>query len=171
MAAGKAKPISASSNKKPTETLEKLARRANAEVQHSISQVKAIMQDGFAQHKAWRAEAERLLLGVDGQNDPYEIRQYIRDNPPSPEAIAYLVFAAQEKFRQENAKKGGDAKAAKLEMPTENLRQAWASGKYENRDVCAEQEYSGLGFSSFKTARNKLIGTPDPSPWPAKKMK
>lgn len=44
----------------------------------------------------------------------------------------------------------------------------WASGKYTNRDICAEQEGEHLGFGSFKTARNALKGTDDPNPWPAK---
>lgn len=69
------------------------------------------------------------------------------------------------------AKKGGDAKAAKLKDPKENIRKAWASGNYTSRDICAEQEYSSLGFKSFKAARNALKGTPPPNPWPAKVKK
>jgi hypothetical protein len=52
------------------------------------------------------------------------------------------------------------------------IRAKWATGNYSSRDVCAEQEYSGLGFGSFKAARNALINkngiVPDPDPWPAK---
>ncbi|RFC31210.1 MAG: hypothetical protein DID91_2727704359 [Candidatus Nitrotoga sp. MKT] len=48
------------------------------------------------------------------------------------------------------------------------IRLLWASGKYTNRDICAEQEGAHLGFGSFKTARNALKGTDDPNPWPAK---
>lgn len=66
------------------------------------------------------------------------------------------------------SKKGGDAKAAKLKKPKEAICQAWASGKYSSREICAEQEYSSLGFNTFKTAREALKGTPDPVPWPAK---
>ena len=49
-----------------------------------------------------------------------------------------------------------------------NICLLWASGKYTNRDICAEQEGVHLGFGSFKTARNALKGTDDPNPWPAK---
>lgn len=48
------------------------------------------------------------------------------------------------------------------------IRLSWASGKYTNRDICAEQEGAHFGFGSFKTARNALKGTDDPNPWPAK---
>lgn len=41
------------------------------------------------------------------------------------------------------------------------IRQAWASGKYSSRDICAEQECAALGMS-FSTARKALRGTPDP---------
>jgi hypothetical protein len=70
--------------------------------------------------------------------------------------------------QKEASKKGGDAKAAKLKKPKDELRQVWAMGNYTNRDICAEEEYSSQGFNSFKTARNALKGTPNPDPWPAK---
>lgn len=70
--------------------------------------------------------------------------------------------------QKQAAKKGGDAKAAKLKDAKENICKAWASGKYTSRDICAEEEYSSLGFESLKTARNALINTPNPAPWPAK---
>jgi len=73
--------------------------------------------------------------------------------------------------KKQAAKKGGDANAAKLKAPKENIRKAWASGNYTSRDICAEQEYSSLGFKSFKTARNALINTPEPNPWPAKEKR
>ena len=66
------------------------------------------------------------------------------------------------------AKKGGDAKAAKLKNSKESICKIWASGKYTTRDICAEEEYSSLGFNTFRTARKALTGTPNPKPWPAK---
>jgi hypothetical protein len=44
----------------------------------------------------------------------------------------------------------------------------WAKGSFSTRDLCAEEEYLALGFSSFSSARKALRKTPDPSPWPAK---
>ena len=46
------------------------------------------------------------------------------------------------------------------------IRDIWASGKYSNRRICADQECDGLGMS-FDTARKALRNTPDPDPWPA----
>ncbi len=43
----------------------------------------------------------------------------------------------------------------------ENIRKAWASGKYSSRDRCAEEESAALNMS-FSTARKALRKTPDP---------
>lgn len=43
----------------------------------------------------------------------------------------------------------------------ETIRAIWATGKYDNRDLCAEQECAGLGMS-LSTARKALRNTPDP---------
>lgn len=43
----------------------------------------------------------------------------------------------------------------------EELCKIWASGKYDSRNRCAEEECAALGIS-FTTARKALIGTPDP---------
>ena len=42
------------------------------------------------------------------------------------------------------------------------IRQIWASGKYTNRDRCAEEECAGLNMS-FSTARKALRNTPVPT--------
>jgi len=42
------------------------------------------------------------------------------------------------------------------------IRAAWASGKYDSRTRCAEQECAALGMS-FDTARKALRNTPTPS--------
>ena len=47
------------------------------------------------------------------------------------------------------------------------IRAAWASGKYDTRDICAEQECASLEMS-FATARKALRNTPKPaSPYDA----
>lgn len=48
------------------------------------------------------------------------------------------------------------------------IRELWAGGNFESRDICADQEWEAIGFGSRKTARNALLGTPDPAPWLAK---
>jgi hypothetical protein len=42
------------------------------------------------------------------------------------------------------------------------IREVWASGKYSDRDTCAEQECAALGMP-YSTARKALRGTPDPT--------
>lgn len=50
------------------------------------------------------------------------------------------------------------------------IRDKWATGNYPTRNACAKNEHGGLGVSE-KTARNALIKTPDPDPWPACRTK
>lgn len=57
--------------------------------------------------------------------------------------------------KRHSAPEGARAKA-------EAIRALWASGKFDSRDRCAEQECSALGMS-FSTARKALRNTPDPS--------
>jgi hypothetical protein len=45
----------------------------------------------------------------------------------------------------------------------QQIREIWASGKYSSRDICAEQEWDGLGYGSFAAARKALRNTPDPA--------
>lgn len=40
---------------------------------------------------------------------------------------------------------------------------SWATGNFTSRDICAEQEWQGLGFASFSAARKALRNTPDPT--------
>jgi hypothetical protein len=79
------------------------------------------------------------------------------------------IWDAKDNLRKKTSSSGGIGKAAKLIEPKKNIRKAWATGNFSSRDICAEEEYSSLGFESFRTARTELKGTPDPDPWPAKK--
>lgn len=120
-----------------------------------------------------RAEksAERLVFAAE-QSSYEEMVQFLTDHPPSPQVVYMLMIKAQQALEKEKkaraseiGKSGGVGKATKLKEPKEKLCKIWAEGKYKSRDVCAEQEYSELGFASLKAARNTLIGTPDPDPW------
>jgi hypothetical protein len=50
----------------------------------------------------------------------------------------------------------------------QQIRSVWATGKYSDREACAEQEWEHIGFGSQTTARKALRNTPDPHPWPAR---
>jgi hypothetical protein len=45
------------------------------------------------------------------------------------------------------------------------IREIWASGKYESRNLCASQEYEALDMS-YQVARAALRNTPTSNPWP-----
>lgn len=36
------------------------------------------------------------------------------------------------------------------------IRALWATGKYSTKDICAEEEYAGLGYKTFGAARKAL---------------
>jgi hypothetical protein len=64
------------------------------------------------------------------------------------------------------AKKAADAKYNQPNGSRERAKkicEMWATGTYTSRDICAEQEYDGLGYGSFKAARNALKNTPNPT--------
>ncbi|GHU34851.1 hypothetical protein AGMMS50256_29100 [Betaproteobacteria bacterium] len=67
------------------------------------------------------------------------------------------------------ARKGRDSKPGGPAEKRKAIQAIWASGKYSTRDTCAEEEFAGLGIT-YKTARKALENTPNPDPWPAKKI-
>lgn len=117
--------------------------------------------------------AEELVKAA-GHFSRKQILEYFKDHPPSPRVIYLLMVKAQESVTGKASSSGGKGKAAKIaaqkKEPIEKLREVWATGKYTTRDICAEQEYSELGFKSLGIARDALTRTPDPSPWPAKNI-
>lgn len=66
---------------------------------------------------------------------------------------------------RERSKNGADklhSKPGGSREKVEKIRAAWATGKYDSRDVCAEQECAAIGMS-FSTARKALRNIPKPS--------
>ena len=64
-----------------------------------------------------------------------------------------------------SAKRAADARHSKADGSRdkqEKIRAVWASGKYDSRDICAEQECAALSMS-FSTARKALRNTKDPT--------
>ncbi len=60
---------------------------------------------------------------------------------------------------------GGSRELARI------IREIWAEGNFKDREACADQEWQAIGFGARKTARNALINTPNPHPWPAMEKK
>ncbi|MBS0587659.1 MAG: hypothetical protein JSS37_06810 [Proteobacteria bacterium] len=67
-------------------------------------------------------------------------------------------------WRKQNAQAAANAKHDQpggSRDKQRQIKQIWATGKYSNRDLCAEQECAALDMS-FSAARNALKNTPDP---------
>lgn len=67
-------------------------------------------------------------------------------------------------WRTQNARAAADARHSQpggSREKQQQLRDLWASGKYDSRDRCAEEECRALGMS-FAAARRALANTPDP---------
>lgn len=118
-------------------------------------------------------EAENLHMAFQNASDMGEWKKYLQVHPPSPEALAVLVLVAvgvANKARSKDAADKGHEKPTGSRDKKQKIRDIWASGKYKTKVLCAEEEYVALEVS-FDKARRDLIGTPDPSPWPAKTCK
>ncbi len=63
--------------------------------------------------------------------------------------------------RSKTAHKGAEEKNVKNKENKRKMLEIWATGKYTNRTICAEQECEGLGLI-YATARNYLTNAPEP---------
>jgi len=122
---------------------------------------------------AEKSDAEALaLLEIISPMNRIPMERYLNKRKPSPAVIAALAFVAIDLQKSLAAKNAADVRhnlpGGSRDLKNQLLN-IWATGKYSSRDICAEQEYSELGYKSLKTARNALLNSPDPSPWPAKK--
>lgn len=70
--------------------------------------------------------------------------------------------------RSRSARKAARAKARTAKARADALRAVWATGRFSNKELCADQEWSALGFGSRVTARKALLNAPDPLNWSAK---
>lgn len=111
-----------------------------------------------------RSDVETALRKViddllDGLNLSKDLLQRTRLGLPS--LIEREVAAARSSSSKRGANALHDGPLGKRKAKDE-IRKIWASGKYSNRDLCAEEECSALDIS-FSTARKALRGTPDPT--------
>ena len=119
------------------------------------------------------AHAEQLIKAFYKTKTLDEWKSYLELNPPSPETIALVIVMAVEKHQSRIGRVAANAMHSKPgghRDKRETIRQLWASGKYADRDTCAEQECGAINMS-FSTARKALHNTPDPDPWHAKRTK
>ena len=146
--------------------LDDLAKKleANPEWEAAADSLADWMKPEIERVNAALSEAKALFSNV---YDAYESDAiaYIKANPPSPHAICALIFVAQKGRYSENGKKAADHRH---DLPggsrdkQKAMRDAWASGKYTSRDICAEQECGALDMS-LSAARKALRNTPKPA--------
>jgi hypothetical protein len=85
-----------------------------------------------------------------------------------PEALRTGIGLGLQSSKAKASRRGQVAAAALHDKPggsrskADAVRAAWATGNFESRDICAEQECAALGMS-FSAARKALRNTPDPA--------
>lgn len=115
-----------------------------------------------AAYSAWISNDIPLLLGfsVEGAE---ALRQGTAISNQSLEWIE--SFFLESEVLSNNARKAANARHSKpggSRDKQSRIREAWASGKYSSRDICAEQECATLDMS-FSAARKALRRTPEPT--------
>ena len=104
-----------------------LSETARSEIEASIVSVQPLVAQFAAVHAAYKREAEALyqVLGDDARL--IEVETYVKAHPPSPGAIAYLVFVARDAVHaglaRENARRrhDGDPK----QKAKASVRECW----------------------------------------------
>ena len=108
-----------------------------------------------------------MLLDMLHKSDGFDdIKNYIKNNPPSAHLIIHLLLQhekqAESELRKNKARFAAHKKHEKTNLAKERIKEIWLSGKYTSRDICAEQEAARLEIS-FSTARKALRNTPNNS--------
>ena len=108
-----------------------------------------------AMHQRRNSEIEAWIQIVDATAEAGVVLAYSVSSFELAEKSVAASQRARKAAEVRHAKSGGslDKKNA--------IQAAWASGKYSNRDLCAEQECAGLNVA-FGTARKALRNTPEP---------
>jgi hypothetical protein len=107
-------------------------------------------------------QAQRISNMIHSENEGLgSIQDVLNMQPVNALTLMHLVRLE----RKHTAKKSADARHNKPGGSRDKkaeICKSWASGNFDTRDRCAEQECEALDIS-FSTARRYLRGTPDPS--------
>jgi len=104
-------------------------------------------------------EIEREDFGV----DPNTLDKNNSLSQDAPKADGTAEIGSPE-WRAQNARNAANVlhdKPGGSREKKNQIREIWATGKYTNRDLCAEQECAAIGMS-FSVARKALINAPPP---------
>lgn len=91
------------------------------------------------------------------------VRDVFLDGANEQWSMDDVLVNIEEALKKALATRASDARWAEQRDRHEEIKKIWAGGKYTSRDICAEEEWSALGFGSFSAARKALRNTPDPT--------
>ena len=96
------------------------------------------------------------------------VRSVLDGNPSG--SVVHESSDTFKKHQQKAARAKAEKERPRIEPLRKHILDAWLSGKYSSKDLCAEQEAEAIGIT-FSTARRYLRNSPAPDPWPAKNRK
>jgi hypothetical protein len=127
-----------------------------------LSEVEKIEAEDFA--------VQEVPLETSVIDEKAVIEDLPADAEASPPATPPLESSSQigdlgsPKWREETARAAANARHDKpggSRDKKRQIRELWASGKYANRNLCAEEEHEAIGMS-YAIARKALVNTPNP---------
>ena len=129
---------------------------SQSEFEEEVEKITKWALENYAPVELAEMYARMALSAGEYANTVMEMRK-LRALKMTIDSKKKIIISMKAKFAAEtrHSKPGGNR------SKTDKIRQAWASGKYDNRDLCAEQECAGLEMA-FGTARRALRNTPDP---------
>ena len=94
-----------------------------------------------------------LALGLTlGVNDPETAKKWLAEGA-----------ASQRKAQASNAINARHDQPGGSRDKKRQIRERWATGNFDSRRLCAEEEWEAIGYSSEGAARKALQGAPDPT--------
>lgn len=172
------------------EEIEKTKREGEAESKKRWEELKEVFkpihklyEDNLHHIKARDILKDAIQVAIDNPSMTLEVKEtgelfilLLEETGNSfkydPDAVMEPIKKIVEKdTNSQSGRHAANAKHAKTNDLKVDIKNIWASGKYTSREICADEEWKTLGFGSRKTAREALTNTPDPSPWPARKIK
>jgi hypothetical protein len=107
-------------------------------------------------------QAQRISNMIHSENEGLgSIQDVLNMQPVNALTLIHLV-KLERKHTAKNSANARHNRPGGSRDKKAGLREIWASGKYDTRVLCAEEEHEALGVS-FSTAQKWLQGTPDHS--------
>jgi hypothetical protein len=122
---------------------------------HGIAEHKELLMYGIQNHP------DETMAALDRSNQTLNVSETSTD----PFNLALQGYKVQKKKASTRARNAANAlhdKPGGNRSKQDQIRNIWASGKYDSRDICAEEECASLNMS-FSAARKALRNTPTPS--------